>query len=262
MVNVTDDTEQIYIAISQPGQFEDLSTYTLVPGAYLSLFTQPGSATANGVNFINLPTNVQPPCYLQSMSRVLTDFDLRYHLHVTELQDNPAGGQGTSYLGGAVYCLMTRRVGIVTVQDIMAANGAGNVGDGMMMGIRSYWGGTEANPKHIFAVYNYDNTIYGNVPPGTERYEFVYWRGAPNTSPELDIYVKLVKIGSTATLWLYSDAAMTQLLPDALGNPFPATGGNISIPSISPYAYFVACAIRETTTAYTTTGYKENFQFL
>lgn len=259
MVNIVDDTEQIQVTVYQPGQIEDLTTYTFVPGLYLSV------APSTRVNFTGLPKNVQPPVYLQSTPRVLNDFELKYHLHVSEMQDYPDGGQGVNYLGGSVYCLFTRRADVITWQDMMCVNGVGNLGDGLGMGVRSLWVGAEAQPKHIYSVYNYDTGICPNPPPGTDRYEFVYWQGEPNTAPAFDFYVRLVKTGSTITEWLYSDPAMTQLFLNYQGTPFPESGRVINNINLSPYTYFIACAIRETGSTsdmLSTTGYMDDFQIV
>jgi hypothetical protein len=254
MVNIVDDVELINVSVF--GGTQDLMTYALFPGIYFSV------SPAQRVNFVGLPRNASPDVYLQSPLMNLTDFELRYHVHISELQDSPTGGEGTNKSGGFITSLFTRDATHYSFQDIACPTGTGLVGNGLGMNIRSLWVGTEAQPKHIFAVYNQDNAICPNPPSSGQVFEFVYWVGPPNTAPALDIYVKLIKTGSIVTEWLYSDANMTQLLLDANGVPFLSTGRTISGINAAPYTYFVAVGCRGDGNGNTVTGYMENFQFI
>ena len=251
MAIAIDDEVSVAVNVST-SDFEDLTTYERYLGSYLTI------PTHHRVKFNQLINNISPPVYLRKPA-TLSDFELLFHLRIDELQDDPQGGQGDAHkLGGSVYHMFTRKSEDITFQNSKCSNGNNVVGDGFGFGVRSFWNKDDLYPVHIFGFYNHDTIICPGT--GVDSYEFLYWRGLPNTAPPRDIYVRTLRVGTAMTIWLYSDASFTQLLLNYKGVPFPSAGVTIQNINISPYSYFYPCAMRGAyaTNPYTITGYVEN----
>lgn len=236
--------------------YEDLSLYTPSFGSYLSLYSP------TRVDFTALPQQTTPDVYLQSPNIVLGDFEMHYHLHIDSIDDPSAQPPSGTDIGGYVSTLFTRDITLTNSHLVNCPNGMGYVGNGLWVTIRSQWASTATQPSHIVTLSNRDNTLCNTTTPTGETSTFVYWIGNPNTAPAVDIYVKLIKTGTTLTYWLYSDVTETTLLLKWDGTYFPSAG--LTINNInSPYQYLLPVATRGqiATNNWTITGYFENLIF-